>query len=217
MDEFVRRLRRLDACAVSDAMDSLNLSGTASGLPRASGEGRIAGRVITLKVGLAPAPGGVVRHLGTAAVEAAGPDDVIVVEQHTGLDAGCWGGLLTLGAKTHGVAGVIADGPVRDIDEARAYGFAIFASALTARTARGRVAELATNGPIQCRGINVAAGDFVVADDSGVVFVPAASIEAVLAAAEAIAAKEAAMARAIAAGTPMAAVLNADYEDMLKS
>ena len=41
------------------------------------------------------------------------------IEQRTGIDAACWGGNLSLGAKLRGVAGVIIDGPARDIDEAR--------------------------------------------------------------------------------------------------
>ena len=45
--DVVRRLRRLDACAVSDALDRLKLKGVINGVPRQSGEGRIAGRVIT--------------------------------------------------------------------------------------------------------------------------------------------------------------------------
>jgi regulator of RNase E activity RraA len=214
--ERVQRLRRLDACAVSDAMDRLGLSGVASGLPRASGAGRVAGRVVTLRIGTGERPAGPVRHLGTAAVDGAGPDDVIVVEQHSGIEAGCWGGLLSLGAHTRGVAGVIADGPVRDIDEARALGFPIFAAQFTARTARGRVIELGTNVPIHCRGVGVEAGDFVIADDSAVVFVPASRIDAVLEAAELIMAREAAMARAIQAGAAMSEAMGANYEDMLR-
>ena len=50
--------------------------------------------------------GGPPRHLGTSAIELAQPGDVIVVEQRTGRDAGCWGGILTLGdvAQTHSVS-----------------------------------------------------------------------------------------------------------------
>ena len=214
-DERVQRLHRLDACAVSDAMDRLGLSGVASGLPCASGSARIAGRVITLKIGTGAAPPGPARHLGTAAVDGAGPDDVIVVEQHADVEAGCWGGLLSLGAHRRGVAGVIADGPVRDIDEARGIGFPIFAAQFTARTARGRVIELGTNVPVDCRGIRVEPADYVIADNSAVVFIPAAKVDAVLEAAEAIMAKEAAMARAIRAGGAMSAVMGGDYEHML--
>lgn len=214
--ELVARLRRLDACAVSDAMDRLGLKGVASGLPQQSGEGRIAGRVVTVKIGVGEPPPGPPRHLGCTAIEMAGPDAVIVVEQRSGVEAGCWGGLLTLGAKMRGVAGVVADGPVRDIDEARGYGFPIFTHTLTARTARGRVVEKGTNVPVQVREIAVQPGDYVVADRSGVVFIPADRIEELLAAAEAIVAREAAMAKAILAGDAIGAVMGGAYEHMLQ-
>jgi regulator of RNase E activity RraA len=135
--DFVPRLRRLDACAVSDALDSLGLSGSVSGVPQVSGDGRIAGRAVTMKLGVGEPPPGPPRHLGTTAIEAAGPENVIVIEQRSGIDCGSWGGLLSLGAQLRGVAGVVCDGPVRDIDEARAYGFPIFTRKLTARTGRG--------------------------------------------------------------------------------
>jgi 4-hydroxy-4-methyl-2-oxoglutarate aldolase len=144
------------------------------------------------------------------------PGDVIVVEQRTGIDAAGWGGVLSLGASLKGIAGVIIDGPTRDVDEARAHGFAIFARDHTARTARGRIVETGTNVPITVGDIPVSPGDFVVADGSAVVFVPAQDIGRVLDAAEAIAAREAAMADALKAGTPITQVMGKNYETMLK-
>jgi len=213
--EAVRRLRRLDCCAVSDALDRLKLGSVVSGMPQQSGDARIAGRAITVKLGVGTVPKGPPRHLGTTAVDAAGPDDVIVIEQRSGVEAGSWGGLLTLGAKLRGVAGVVCDGPVRDIDEARAQGFAIFARTLTARTARGRIVELGTNVPILFEAVNIEPGDYVIADRSAVIFIAAADIARVLDAAEIIAAKEAAMAKALMAGEPISQVMAADYEHML--
>jgi len=210
------RLSRLDCCAVSDALDKLKLTGVVSGLPQLAGSGRIAGRVITMKLGTGAAPPGPTRHLGTTAIEAANPGDVIVVEQRSGVEAGSWGGILTLGAKLRGVAGVIADGPVRDIDEAKGYDFPVFARACTARTARGRVVELATNGPVEIGTVMVNPGDYVIADGSGVVFIKAEDIERVLEVAESIAAREAAMAEALRAGRPITEVMGANYEHMLK-
>ena len=210
------RLSRLDCCAVSDALDQLKLSGVVSGLPQLAGSGCIAGRAITMKLGTgAPGPGPV-RHLGTSAIEAASPGDIIVVEQKSGIEAGSWGGILALGAKLRGVAGVIADGPVRDIDEARGFDFPVFARACTARTARGRVVELSTNGPVEIGAVTVNPGDYVIADGSGVAFIKAEDIERVLAAAESIAAREAAMAQALRAGRPITEVMGANYENMLK-
>ena len=219
MDDIVKRLQRLDCCAVSDAMDKLGIPGrVASGLEQRSTTRRIAGRAVTYRLvpaEQAPATEGPARHLGTTAIERASPGDVIVVEQRTGIDAGSWGGILTLGAKVKGVAGVVADGPVRDIDEARACDFPIYCRSLTARTARGRVAEAECNGPVTIGEVIVQPGDYVIADASGVAFIPAADAARVLDAAEAVAGREAAMAKALLAGKPITEVMGADYEHML--
>jgi 4-hydroxy-4-methyl-2-oxoglutarate aldolase len=218
-DIYTQRLLRLDACAVSDALDKFQLPGTVTGLPQLSASRRIAGRVVTVKLGNAkdvmPVPGAKPRHLGTTAIETAERGEVIVVEQRTGLDAGSWGGILTLAAKMRGVAGIIADGPVRDIDEARQYDFPVFARGTTAFTARGRVAEVATNVPVAIGAVTVAPGDYVIADNSAAVFIRAADIERVLQAAEQIADREAAMAKALLEGQPVTEVMGASYEHML--
>jgi regulator of RNase E activity RraA len=212
----VTRLRRLDCCSVSDARDRLKIQGVISGVPQQSGQHRIAGVIITVKLEVGSAPAGPPRHLGTAAIEAGGADHVIAVEQRTGIEAGSWGGLLTLGAKMKGIAGVLADGPVRDIDEAREYNFPIFTRALTALTARGRIIERATNVPITMWGVEVHPGDYVIADRSAVIFIRSADIDRTLDAAESIAAREAAMAKAILSGMPMTGVMGGNYENMLK-
>lgn len=214
-DPFVQRLRRLDACAVSDALDKLGLAGAVTGIVQRSGEGRVAGRAVTMMVGPGKPPPGPARHLGCAAIESAGPEHIIVVEQRSGVEAGCWGGLLTLGAKVRGVAAVVADGPLRDVDEAMAYGFPVWARSLTARTARGRVVELGTQLPVQIGAVTVRPGDYLLADRSAVIVIAVADIEQVLAAAEDIVAKEAAMAKAILAGTPISLVMGGAYEHML--
>jgi 4-hydroxy-4-methyl-2-oxoglutarate aldolase len=76
--------------------------------------------------------------------------------------------------------------------------------------------EKGTNVPITVWGTNVTPGDFVIADRSGVVFIAAADIDRVLDAAEAIAAREAAMAKALLAGTAPSAVMGGNYENLLK-
>jgi 4-hydroxy-4-methyl-2-oxoglutarate aldolase len=217
----INRLTRLDCCAVSDAMDKVGLPDrVVSGLEQRSTQRRIAGRVVTYRLVPAneapPAGSTQPRHLGTTAIELAQAGDVIVVEQRTGIDAGSWGGILTLGAKVRGIAGVIADGPVRDIDEARSYDFPIYCRALTARTARGRVVEAEVNQSVTIGNVTVHPGDYVIADASGVAFIPAGEIERVLDAAELIAGREAAMAKALLAGQPISEVMGADYEHMLR-
>ncbi len=218
--DLVHRLRRLDCCAVSDALDSLKLSGYAHGITRLSTGLRIAGRVVTVE--LVPSevakqyvPHKTVQHLGTEAVELASTNDVIVIKQAPESQAGSWGGILSLGASLRGVAGVISDGLVRDIDEAREYSLPVFAKGVTAMTARGRVQQLQTNGPIQVQGVAVNFGDLVIADGSGVVFINAYHAERVIAVAERIAAKEAHMNKALLSGDPISKVMGADYEFLL--
>lgn len=219
-DDLVTRLRRLDCCALSDALDSLGLSGHVGGLAPLSTRRRIAGRAVTVELvavaDASAAPQGKVQHLGTQAIEQAAAGDVIVVKQAPGSQAGCWGGILSLGASVRGIAGVVADGLVRDIDEAVQYDFPVHARGVTAQTARGRVRQLCTNGVLHdFRGITVRPGDLVLADGSGVVFIGADDAERVLQAAERIAAKEARMALAVLAGTPIGSVMGADYEHLL--
>jgi 4-hydroxy-4-methyl-2-oxoglutarate aldolase len=215
--DFVARLKRVDCCAVSDALDKLHLAGQVTGLSQLASSRRIAGRILTVKLGVGQVPPGKPRHVSTTAIEAAQPGDIIAVEQHSGVNAASWGGILTLGAKLRGVAGVIADGPVRDIDEARQHDFPVFGSGVTTFTARGRIVELATNQPITVGKAEVKPGDYAIADGSGVIFISAENIERVLAAAESIFAREAAMAQALREGKPITEVMGANYEDMLKS
>ncbi|MCW3837605.1 RraA family protein [Sphingomonas canadensis] len=216
-DKRLERLRRLDACAVSDTLDKLGLDGCVTGLRSASPGSRIAGRVHTvkLKAGNAPADRPPV-HLGAAAIDASGAGDVIVVEQSTGIDAGCWGGILSRAARQKGVFGVIAEGLVRDVDEAREIGFPVFCRGYTARTARNRVYEDATDVPVIVGGFTVEPGFYVVCDSSAAVFVSPADIDRVLDAAEDIARREAEMTRRLEADEPASAVLGANYEYMLK-
>jgi regulator of RNase E activity RraA len=212
----IERLRGFDACTISDALDRLEIRGVVSGLNQHSGDRRIAGRVITVRLGVAEPASGSRRHLCAAAIEAADDCTVIVIEQRTGIEAACWGGLLTLAARTKQVVGVVAEGLVRDIDEARAADFPIFARGLTARTARGRIVEKETSVPLTIGDVEVEHGDFVVADRSGVAFIRAADLDAVLAAADGIAKREAAMAGALRSGAPAGEVLGRDYERMLE-
>lgn len=212
-DAFLERLRALDVCAVSDALDRLKLPPSVSGLEPKTLRARIAGRVATVKFAAGSKTGA--RHACTAAVEAAEPGGVVVVEQRTGVDAAGWGGILSRASRTRGLSGAIVDGPARDIDEALEVGFPVFARGCTARTARGRIYEADTGCPVTIGDVTVKPGDYALADSSGVVFIRSAEIERVLDAAEAIAAREAAMSQDVEAGKPVSEVMGSSYEHML--
>jgi 4-hydroxy-4-methyl-2-oxoglutarate aldolase len=216
-DALAVRLARLDACAVSDALDQLGLAASVTGLRALSVRQRISGRVTTVRLAAGKPPAHAKpRHLCTTAIDGSDAGAVIVVEQRTGVECAGWGGILSNAARGRGIAGVIVEGLARDVDEAADIGFPVYARGATARTARGRIHEAETGGAVTVGDVIVKNGDWVVADSSGAAFVSASAIEAVLDAAEHIAAKEAAMTKSVLAGSPVSAVMGESYEHLLE-
>lgn len=217
MDALLARLRALDICDLSDALDALGLAPAVTGLRQACAGKPVAGRAVTVKLiaGTAP-PSDHPRHLCTAAVEAAGPDNVIVIEQRSGVDAAAWGGILSRAAQVRGIAGTIVDGPTRDIEEADRVGYTVYARTLTCRTARGRIYESECQTPIDFGDTKVHPGDYIAIDRSGCVVIPAARIGDVLARAEQIRDKSDDMAAAVYGGMAVSRVMGGDYERMLE-
>ena len=216
LDPLIARLRALDICDLSDALDALSLPPAVTGLVQACAGKPIAGRAVTVKLVAGTAPGGSHRHLCTTAVEAAGPNDIIVIEQRSGIDAAAWGGILSRAAQVRGIAGTIVDGPTRDIEEAARTGYTVYARTLTCRTARGRIYEAESQMPVDFGDTKVISGDYIAIDRSGCVVIPAARIADVLERAEAIRDKSDDMAAAVYAGIPVSKVMGGDYERMLE-
>jgi 4-hydroxy-4-methyl-2-oxoglutarate aldolase len=214
---IVSRLLKLDSCAVSDALDKLGLPAAVSGISPRTKRGRLAGQVITVKLGRADPQVPSTRHLCTAAIETAAPGNVIIVEQLTGLEAAGWGGVLSNAAKIRGLSGVIVEGPARDIDESEELAFPVYSRSITPRTARGRIQEVAMGGPVRVGDVSVASGDYVLADSTGIVFLQSGAAEKILKVAEHVTAREAAMTRDLKGGRSVGAVMGSVYEDMLKA
>ncbi len=104
------------------------------------------------------------------AIDLAGPENVIVIYNGSRYIS-CWGGLATQSCKMKGVAGVVIDGAVRDLDEVRELDYPIFASSVTPCAGEPKgMGEI--NAEITCGGLSVRPGDIIVGDDSGVVVIP---------------------------------------------
>lgn len=213
-DEFVERLYQLDTCAISDTLDTMNLTGVAVQLKPMWQFGKIAGRAVTVKLGPKtnqPSK----RHLATAAIEASAPGDIIVVE-HCRDDVAGWGGILSTAAKAKGLAGVIIDGACRDVDESRDHQFPVYAKAAVPTTARGRIEEKSFNEQVTIENVSVSPGDYILADGSGITFIPSDKAEEIISRAEAIAQKESMMADQVLNGKSIVEVMGAKYETMLE-
>ncbi len=104
------------------------------------------------------------------AIDVAGKGDVIVVKC-SGNTAAVWGELATRSCINRGIEGVIIDGAVRDVDDIRELGYPIFAGREVPNAGEPKgFGEI--NVRIECGGIEVNPGDWIVADDNGVMVIP---------------------------------------------
>lgn len=212
-----RRLEKLSATNVADALDSLGLKGATFGIrPLWENAGKVVGPAVTVKLTAA----GLTKsdtHLGVRAIEAANPGDIIVIDNGGRLDTSCWGGILANGAKMKGVGGVVVDGAIRDLDDCMEISFAAYARGTVVATARGRIQEESTNQMIQFAGVQVRPEDIIIGDRSGIAVIPSERLDDVLEKAETFWQKEEDMVAEIRAGHSMLAVdQKYSYEKMLQ-
>ncbi|MFF7868852.1 RraA family protein [Streptomyces qaidamensis] len=125
-----------------------------------------------------------------AAIHRAGPGSVVVVESGD-LDYALAGGNVCAVARRRGITAFVADGLIRDLAEVREMRFPVFARGVIPIPGTKSAAR-PLNERVCCGGVDVDAGDVVVADEEGVVVVPGARREEVLTAARTKLAEEAA-------------------------
>lgn len=83
-----------------------------------------------------------------------------------------WGGLASQAAINKGLAGIVVDGGVRDIDEIQQLKFPLFAKYRVPTTGKPRVKILSINEPIECGSVQVRSGDIIVGDGTGLIVIP---------------------------------------------
>jgi 4-hydroxy-4-methyl-2-oxoglutarate aldolase len=197
----------------SDAMDELGLVGgiPASVLKPTNPTARLVGRALTLKNVAASesVPENVATGVsGMAEIEAhnlAEPGDVLVVQ---GVDqVSNMGGMSASIGHRQGQIGAVVDGAVRDIDHGRDIGYAIWSRSVSPLTGKWRLKTVAVNKQVDICGIAVNPGDLVLADETGVCFVPRARAAEVLARVQQIAKNEVIRTAKINAGVPVSELL----------
>ena len=125
--------------------------------------------------------------------------DVAVAACTTDNDDGFFGELLATSFRARGAKGLVIDGGVRDVKDLTAMHFPVFSRAISAKgTVKATLGSV--NIPLVCAGALVNPGDVVIADDDGVVVVPAAGAQQAADAAEAREASEAEKREQLAAG-----------------
>jgi regulator of RNase E activity RraA len=139
----------------------------------------------------------------------ASPGDVLVIQGVSNMSN--MGGISAQTGKRQGEVGAIVSGGVRDIAHSRAVDYPIWSSEITPSTGKWRLETVEINGDIQIGEVRVCCGDLVVADDTGICFIPRDMILAVLEAAEKKSRAEDIRCKAIDDGLPVPDIARASY------
>jgi 4-hydroxy-4-methyl-2-oxoglutarate aldolase len=132
---------------------------------------------------------------------------VLVLANGGGTQGALWGDVACTFAAKKGIAGVVADGPVRDIEALRSMNFPVWSTSISPSHPEKR-GPGSVNVPIVADGVLVEPGDVIVADDDGVLVIPQAHLARAVEGARARAAKEVAIRARVETGESLFEILN---------
>lgn len=98
------------------------------------------------------------------------PGDVVVIDGVSGVSN--MGGISAQTGKRQGEAGAVVSGGIRDVAHSRSVSYPLWATEITPVTGKCRIETVEINGDVNIGGIRVSPGDIVLADDTGICFVP---------------------------------------------
>jgi 4-hydroxy-4-methyl-2-oxoglutarate aldolase len=204
---LIGRLARLHPAVVADCLDRLELRSQVLD-PRIRPlypTARLAGFAATvhcIEVEAVPASREDWYRGELAAVDRLMPGDVMVVSTCRG---SYWGELLATASRYRGARGIVADAYTRDTLALIEMEFPTFTAGIHCADSLGRIDVDAVGVPVECGGVTISPGDLVLGDHDGVVVVPAAYGEQVVALAEEKLAGENMVRDKLAEGMPVSA------------
>jgi 3-hexulose-6-phosphate synthase/6-phospho-3-hexuloisomerase len=160
-EELVEAFRKVSAPNLADAMHK---KGAMIGIRPLRNGYKMVGRAVTVR----SADGDWAKPV--EAIDKAKPGEVIVINSDSGHIA-VWGELATWSCQVKGIAGVVIDGAVRDVDDIKEMDVPVFSRYVAPNAGEPKgFGEIGAE--ITCGRICVREGDWIVGDDSGVVVIP---------------------------------------------
>ncbi|WP_273654959.1 RraA family protein [Caballeronia novacaledonica] len=173
--QISERLGALSSCDAADALMSLGVSRVVMNELQHFGslKGSIVGRARTLRFlpereDIESAPGG---RVNRQLYETVNSGDVLVVDA-LGAQYAAMGDMMFSRLAYRGVGAIVVDGAVRDVGAAASKNFPVFARGRSARPYFGEIQPWEADVAVQCAGVLVCSGDWIVADNDGIVVVP---------------------------------------------
>lgn len=172
LENIIKEFLSVPTTCISDAMDWLNNLHPA--IKPLKEEYKVAGRAFTVKI-----PVG--ENLSVLeAISKAKPGDILVVDAKGDQYRAIAGDFVVGMAQTLGIGGLVVDGVIRDIVGVKALNYPVFSRGTTvAASSKAGVGEV--NVPISCGGVPVNPGDIIIGDADGVVVIPQAREQEILA------------------------------------
>lgn len=200
--EAADALSKADTGMVNDALALIGVNGGLRGVrpARGSEDLKVLGRVATVRFG-APCPDS--PKLTMYQIIRDTPAGTVLVIDGKGMDVHFTGDNQGACAKRQGLAAMVVYGGARDIAGYRAMGMPLYCTGPATVDKPPEIQVVGHNVPIEVAGVTVCPGDLLVADEDGVVCIPAAALAATLEKLRIIFAVEAAMEKAIAGGAPL--------------
>ena len=136
-------------------------------------ERRVVGTAVTVRI---PGPDSALLHHALGLVR---PGDFLVIDRCGDRRHACWGGVVTFAAGHAGAAGAVVDGYATDFEEVRRRDFPLWCLGASPITTKILGLGGALNETVSCGGVAVRPGDAILADESGVLALDPADVEAV--------------------------------------
>ena len=158
---LIAKLQKVETATVGHMLHSQFAD---TGIRAVLPEKRVAGTAVPLRI---PGMDSTLLHHLMGMVR---PGDFIVIDRCGDRHHACWGGVVTNAASLAGAAGAVIDGPATDFSEIRRMGMPLWCRGPSPITTKLLNLEGTLNGPVSVGGVAVEAGDAVLADESGVLF-----------------------------------------------
>ncbi|NIF20416.1 RraA family protein [Candidatus Pantoea multigeneris] len=176
--DFLNALAKFDTASISDALDSIGISGGLAGIAQQTPGTRTSGFAFTVQY----EPVTDQREFKNAAnyIDQVPPGAIIVSSNNARTDCTVWGDILTHFANLKGISGTVIDGVARDIHTVLELNYPLFTRGRFMQSAKNRVQLKAVQVAVTVSGVTINPGDAIVADASGVVVIPRQHLQEVL-------------------------------------
>ncbi|MDD7804874.1 MAG: RraA family protein [Endozoicomonas sp. (ex Botrylloides leachii)] len=169
--QFKDRILNLDTSVVSDALDSLSITGGLLDIKTRNPGKKMAGPAFTVRY--APITPNVENFQNAGNyIDEVLEGHIVVVDNQGRLDCTSWGGILTKKSISKNIGGTVVFGSIRDINEIKNLHFPVFSSNVFMVSGKNRARVVEKQRKITINNVSINPTDWIFGDDNGVLVIP---------------------------------------------